>query len=340
VLHLVWLALLTSCVTSAIAYDPRYPPEYPGETAHLTVEVNVTDGRDGDPRTYYDIPLETARFDRSVAEIVREGLDVELMRFGLRPVCKGGSDEPDLVLNCTVLEFAAVSIKGYVSTGEMKFTVVLGFRWKDPSSGTVMEEHERAERVTKPSGARPSVLLSTEEIERLGDELVNAVLPLVISRELKESETLRTVKIRQSDEHAEILQKLSLALLTDFERNTGQSGEAGTRLAFVGFRNADVRTDPHSAGITSSLMRHWKPPRYRFFSRTFLDSVLAELELQRSDLFDSASVVQLGRLKAVDIIITGSKTMSHIDTAITIQAIRVRDAKVMASTSAVLREKK
>ena len=153
-------------------------------------------------------------------------------------------------------------------------------------------------------------------------------------RKVLENESLQTAlssRVRvSSDVTLHGLDKLSLALLKDFERNSGEPPDvSGVRIAFVGFKQDEGNR--FSGVFLSSLKKFWSPPRYAFFTRDQLDRILGEHSLQMSGMMDEASLVELGKLKAVDYLVTGHVASKARGNLLEAQIIRLQDGEIVCS---------
>ena len=91
--------------------------------------------------------------------------------------------------------------------------------------------------------------------------------------------------------------------------------------------------DEHTVGsqLLPELQKLFRPPVFRFYTRTQLDEVLKEQSLQMSDLVDEVTTVEYGKLKGVDYLVTG--TLSREDNALLLQVQinNVTDGEVVGS---------
>ena len=133
-----------------------------------------------------------------------------------------------------------------------------------------------------------------------------------------------------------MLDRLSSQLLKEFEREHKASDKGKRlRIALAGFKQ-----DPRkvfSSVFLSSLKNYWKLPRYSFFSRDQLDTILKEQSLSVTAAFDETTVAELGALKGVDYLICGNVLKHKGETIVQAQLIRVKDAEVVASTTTSMR---
>lgn len=326
------------CMVKSIYYSPEDTPVYPEQvSADTVVQIRKVGDirRMGDTVFFQGETWERGKFDKPVARIVEDALQQELQRAGfVVEEGKGSATRPDLFLEASVLDCGAFFVPGPPFTSNsVRLVVKVKFRWFQADTGELLEENVRTAVDEVNLGFNELSVLDGGAIKYYGDELINKLLPKVISQEINTNNYLNAMVFYASDEDSELLDKMSLALLKDFESNPATAEKQGNWIAFVGFYETESKNDVHYSNILSSFMKHWKPPRYNFYSRTHLEKILKELSLQRSDLFDSAAIIELGRLQAVDYIITGSKVRRLDLTHIEIQLIRVKDAEVVATVS-------
>jgi hypothetical protein len=105
-------------------------------------------------------------------------------------------------------------------------------------------------------------------------------------------------------------------------------------VAFGGFEDD---ANSHLNGVfLSSLKRFWRMPKYRFYSRDQLDRILEEQATQLKDVFDHSTIVEIGKLKAVDYLVTGNVSRKGSKRFIEAQVIRVEDGEIITSKTTLI----
>jgi len=175
----------TGCQTTVkSAYEPRYVPTYANVRKSAVSLANVIDRRPVKPSLFYEDVTDgdSAKFDRPVAELVREAVVAELSRAEL---VHSDTNRCVAVLDCEVLDLQATMRAPFLRRGTVDLKVVLRFIWKDPRAERALAANERSERrVRKLSfGNTPSLPFGKDIVRALGNELINDMLPQVIEKE-------------------------------------------------------------------------------------------------------------------------------------------------------------
>jgi hypothetical protein len=100
---------------------------------------------------------------------------------------------------------------------------------------------------------------------------------------------------------------------------------------------AEIKGDPDrriGALVLPELQKVLSPPDFEFYSRTQLDQILKEQSLQMSDFVDEITSVEVGMLKGVDYLVTGTFSDRDEVQILHLQINSVADGKVVGSASA------
>jgi hypothetical protein len=182
---LALVLVATGCQTTVkTAYEPRYVPTYPSVRKSAVSLANVIDSRPVKANLFYENVStdDRGKFDRPVAELVREAVVAELSRAEL---VQSDTDRCLVALDCEVLDLAATIREPFWGDATLDLKVVLRFIWKDPRAERELAANERSERrVRKLSmGNTPSFPFGKSTVRSLGNELINDMLPRVIEKE-------------------------------------------------------------------------------------------------------------------------------------------------------------
>lgn len=320
--------LMSACTTCEAVYDPERPPVYPDAVTRVPVQLKaVNDHRKSTGnRTYYRHVWDTARFDRTVTRIVEEALETEIRRFGLNLV----DSNPARFIECNVHDCSATFIQGTWGGNKVNLVLSLKFKIIDPTSGRIEEENTRtATRTIELGSFVPQIMTGGAMIRGFGDSLVNSLLPDVISQELTSNRYFQRLA-HSKDIDSTVIDMMTQVLLFDFESNLDDSVPPETRIGVM-----EIKNDSNGyfrSIVISSFMKYWKSPNYRVFTRDKIDVITSEWKNLVSDSFDDKKDV-IGKLKGVDYIVTGGKSIHGAKTRIEIQVIRVTDGEIMASKS-------
>lgn len=184
-LLLAALAFSTGCQsTLRTSYNPTDIPTY-YNLKKIPVEVGaVSDGRNTKPTVYYQNSSngDTGRFDRPVADIVRQAVALELQRAGL---AETNGTSAGVIVNCEVLEFRATITQPFLASPILHLVVAIRFQWKDAKTKSVLVTDEQSERRSLKLGMGnvPSLPFDQAVIQDYGNELINDMLPRVIEKE-------------------------------------------------------------------------------------------------------------------------------------------------------------
>jgi len=140
---------------------------------------------------------------------------------------------------------------------------------------------------------------------------------------------LSTITSSGGSRVSHLLDKLAQSLLKNFEQKKQYS--TTQRIAFVGFENdADgVFTN----NFVSSLKRFWTYPKYQIYTRAHLEKIIKEQSLQLSGVLDGTTILEPGKLKGVNFIITGNVSVYSGSKLIEAQIINVADGEIVASSN-------
>lgn len=243
---------------------------------------------------------------------IREAFATELEANGARVV--KGNDVSDATLKIRLSRYATREFgSGYRTYIDMDFEIV------DDIDGKILDS-----RVNSIAGKGEASRQAN------GDGLCKLVKKVLDNDRLHRY--LSSLARSRGDATTHMLDKLSLSLLKDFEKS-GQSGE-GIRVAFGGFKDEE---NSHLNGVfLSSLKRFWRMPKYRFYSRDQLDRILEEQATQLKDVFDHSTIVEIGKLEAVDYLITGKVSPKGKKRFIEAQVIGVEDGEVISSKTTLI----
>jgi hypothetical protein len=174
-------------------YNPVQTPIYSSAMKNVSVGIaSVTDKREGNPSTYYQYMNDTGCYDRPVADIVRNAVEVECRRSG----CVISSyDAATLALSFEIHDFkASVAPPPMFGSATLDLSVVVDFEWRNSGTGNVLARNERSEHRSRKIGPDVPVLpFASPVIRGYGQELLDDLLPRVIEKELRSfSETSAT----------------------------------------------------------------------------------------------------------------------------------------------------
>ncbi len=193
------IIVCAGCATNMTStYSPTSPAVY-AEALQANVTVSdVTDKRAMEPAAYYKSfqSWDKANYDRSVALIVSEALETELVRAGaqVNQTTSTNSVAKSMTLKAEVLEYLADVQRptGFMVSDVLNLKVALRFSWVD-SAGKLLEENERSELVTRKLGVGKGPVLpyGSAEVKDYGAELMNTLLPRVIEKEIRLNKVMK-----------------------------------------------------------------------------------------------------------------------------------------------------
>lgn len=188
------LLLSASCsATAKSAYAPTTAPVYEQKRQGTVTLAGVSDSRGMDRTAYLKSfqHWDSGEYDRPVVDIVRDALQTELSRSGIAILNTPAASSGFPKLNVDVLDYSARLTRAPFTSDTLELQIRLKFTWTDPD-GRVAEENERSERATRELGmsAAPIMPTGAAGIRSYGDELMNALLPKVIEKEIRKSKVI------------------------------------------------------------------------------------------------------------------------------------------------------
>jgi len=143
-----------------------------------------------------------------------------------------------------------------------------------------------------------------------------------------------SMKRSSAGDYGAYYDRLAGTMMSDLQDRVDSDPPMPYRVAFAGF--TDDYADPHSGSFLSSLINTWPAQQWTFYSRDQMGRILEEQNLQLSGLFDSASMVDFGRLSGVDFLIAGRLNESGGDVILEAQVLSVTTGEILSSRNVAI----